>query len=153
MSTAVQRDWNQRHDAQYRKHLGHVYLHSNAGGESRFYGNFYSIIVLGFLDRERSQYLDDHRPHGRVGKVPPDTNAPAESECDILDVIRSECAVVVEEALGDKFVRIWVLGFIVAHRPSKVRTERGRSVSVGLQRGIQQADQRLDTTIAPANTY
>ena len=91
------------------------YLHSNAGGKFRLQGNLHSILVPGLLDRERGQHLDDHRPHGRICKVSADANTPAEPECNMFSVIGFECAVVAEEALGDKFVGVGVLGFIVGH--------------------------------------
>lgn len=109
----VQRNHNQQH-IQDGCDPG-IYLHGNAVGESALYGNFHPILVLGLLDREHGQYLDDHRPHGHVRKVPPSADAPAESERNVFDVIGIECAVAVEKAFWDKFVGVGVFGFIVAH--------------------------------------
>ena len=102
-----------------RRHLACIHSHCKAAREFRFNGNFHSVLISGLLDREHGQYLDDHRPHGRVRKMPPDANTPPEPECNIFDVIRVECAVVVEEAFGDKFLRLWVFGFISAHGPDR----------------------------------
>lgn len=100
---------------QYRDTWSVHYLHSNTAGEFRLYGYFHPILVPGLLDRECSQCLDNHGPHGRVRKVSPDANAPAEPECNVFAVTRFERTVVPEKALGDKFVGVWVLGFIVGH--------------------------------------
>ena len=105
---------NQQH-TQCKDNSSLHYLHGNAAGEFRLYGNFHPILVPGLLDRECSQYLDNHRPHRQIRKVSPDADAPAEPECDVFAVTGFERAVVSEEALGDKFVGVWVLGFIVGH--------------------------------------